>query len=274
MEALSNQVDAPEFEVVVVLNRCSDDSRTIAESFAHDLRLVMLEANDLASASYTRNRGAEAAASSVLLFCDADDRVETRWVAEMERALRRGDADFVGGRIVVDRKDLPDWLYELHYRAFDGRCTQTARGLPYAMSASLGCRRAAFDAVGGFDEAFPGAGSEEVDLAARLLRAGFRIGEAPSARLNYRPRTTTRDILRQVRSYARGWVVLAAKEGLLKPPPANRLAVCGRTTKRIAHLIIRQRELRPRVVLFHTVRIFSRLEAERQQAIAAASKLE
>lgn len=264
LEALMNQVDAPEFEVVVVLNRCSDDSRRVAESRKVQLRLTLVEANERPSAAYARNVGASNSSAPILLFCDADDRVGSRWVAEMVHALEPGGPDFVGGQLVVDRRGLPDWIYAEAYQGLDGSCISWAL-LPYAVSASLGCRRDAFESVDGFDERFYGAGYEEVDFAARLLRRGFRIGEAPEALLSYRPRTTMRALLKQTRGSARNKVVLAAKEGRLGPPPTRR-KVFALMARSAGHWVVRERKRRPHVVGFRMLIDLQHLDEERKFA--------
>lgn len=269
LSALASQREAPPFEVMLIMNRCVDDSRAVAAPWAPKLDLIVLDANDKASAAYARNVGARMALGQYLLFCDADDEVSPSWVAGMVRPLATGYADLVGGRILVDRSELPGWIYNLQYRAKDGRCVQTrSNGLPYVMSASLGCRRTAFEAVGGFDEAFEGAAAEEVDLASRMLRAGFRIGAAADADVSYRPRTTIRSAAAQVRGYERGAVVLAAKEGLLLNAPPNRRVMLYRLLKQTVHLIVRRREHRPLVVLVRTIGTATRLNAQRIRADA------
>lgn len=52
------------------------------------------------------------------------------------------------------------------------------RRVPWVLGAALGIRRAAFDAVGGFDESFV-MYFEEVDLCRRLQQAGWEIHFAP-----------------------------------------------------------------------------------------------
>lgn len=133
------------------------------------------------------------------------------------------------------------------------------------MSASLACRREAFEAVGGFDEAFGGAGFEEVDFAARLLRDGFRIGQAPGALVTYRPRTSFGSVLRQVRSYASGRVTLEASEGRLGRG-LSRPAIAERVFKSSISNLIRRRILDPRVLIGKAVERFTTLDAHRRWA--------
>lgn len=264
LSALASQIEAPEFEVVVVLNRCSDDSRAVAQSFAPRLPLVLVEADDKASAPHARNVGAATSSAPILLFCDADDRVSPRWIAEMVKALEPGGPDFVGGRIIVDRQGLAPWLYRVMYQWLDGSCI-FGFDLPFAVSASFGCRREAFEKVGGMDERFSPAGCDDVDLSARLLRAGCRIGEAPNAPVSYRPRTTVREALKQSRRNALGGATLAAKEGELRPAPTRR-AMLRQTAGGIKHYVGRTRTWDPRELAYHMVREVYGLREQRRLA--------
>jgi GT2 family glycosyltransferase len=57
---------------------------------------------------------------------------------------------------------------------------ETARPVPWVLGAALAIRRAAFDAVGGFDAEFP-MYFEEVDLCYRLRAAGWEVRFTPEA---------------------------------------------------------------------------------------------
>jgi FkbM family methyltransferase len=203
LAALAAQVGAGDFEVVVALNRCTDRTRDVVSDFERVLDLRVVDANERASAAYARNRAASSAGGDLLLFCDIDDEVGPRWVAEMAAAL--GGADLVGGRVALDQRGCPSWIRDhLHvHLATDALHLHDGR-IPYPVGASLGCRREPFLAVGGFDETFPGAGGEEPDLAIRTVQASYRLGYAPDATLLYRPLTSFRAVLAQRRSYARG----------------------------------------------------------------------
>lgn len=274
LDALSRQEGAPPFDVIVVLNRCGDRSRAVAVAYASKLSIRLIEANDRASAAYARNAGARTSSASILLFCDADDRVGSAWVAEMQGALVGTTCDFVGGRIVVDRTSIPEWLYRHRYKYFDGVClVPLGQGLAFPMGASFGCKRHAFDAVGGFDESLPGAGSEESEMAARLLRSGYRVGEAPNARFSYRPRTTMRGCLQQAHGYARGAAAVEAKEGGLAP--ISRLGVASQVVKSLGFQILRNHQWRPRVLILRAwVRYHYAEEERRLAATSGAARTE
>jgi GT2 family glycosyltransferase len=66
-----------------------------------------------------------------------------------------------------------------------------ARTVPYVMGAALLIRRAAFDAVGGFDESFF-MYAEEIDLCWRMRRAGWETHFAPVTDVVHEGRASTR----------------------------------------------------------------------------------
>ena len=116
-----------------------------------------------------RNLGWRHARTPWVSFVDDDVLPGTDWYAALLEDLRRADPDVVGsqGRL---RVPLPE----------DRRPTDWERstaGLEGALwiTADLSYRRGTLAAVGGFDERFPRAYREDVDLGLRATEAGGRI---------------------------------------------------------------------------------------------------
>lgn len=243
LEALRPQV-GEEVEVIVVLNRCRDGSEAVARRAAERMPLRIVPADERPGVGHARNVGARAASGEVLLFCDSDDRVGPTWVAAMSRALADSEADFVGARCVVDRSGLSTWAYDLFYSRLDGASLVLHPPATwYPLGATLGVRASAFAHVAGFDEALL-AGFDEVDLARRLFRSGFRLGVAAEADITYRPRTTIRGLYRQRRSYAQGRYQLLAGEGRAVRPAGPHRRAAGIATL-VAWHAVRSGERRP-----------------------------
>ena len=77
---------------------------------------------------------------------------------------------------------------------------------PVAGGATLGFHRAVFEAVGGFDPAFPT--NEDTDFCIRAYLKGYALRLVPDAVYNYRFRDTPEAIYRQAYAYARSEALL------------------------------------------------------------------
>lgn len=193
LEALAHQSGEIAFEVIVADNGSTDATAECCEAWAGRLDLQVIDASARRGPGYARNRAAEHATAPVLLFCDADDVVDSNWVGALQASLKRldvaagrirygrlNDADLAALRRVSDWERLPKW------RGF----------LTYGITANLGVTREAFASVSGFDESF-GAAGDDLDLCWRLQLAGYELGFAPDAVVDYRLREDDRTAARQ-----------------------------------------------------------------------------
>jgi GT2 family glycosyltransferase len=185
LTALASQSYDGEWEVVVADNGSRDETRQRVAAAGGGLPEVrVVDAGARPGINRARNAGARAARGSVLLFCDADDRVEPAWVAAMVRAL--DDAEGAGGRLRRERPDAAFTSGLLHWPGF----------LPFASGANCGVRAEVFHAIGAFDERFAG-GGDDVDFFWRLQLGGHRLVFAPDAVVDYRERPTARGLAAQ-----------------------------------------------------------------------------
>jgi len=149
-------------EVIVVLNRCTDSTESIARNAG--AKLVRDDSKCLAR---IRNAGARAATGDILVTVDADSRMSPNMLAKIDAAL--GSGRFIGGGVPVipERRSVGILLSEfLLWLGLLG--TGLAAGLFW-------CRRSDFDAVGGFNEKL--LVGEDLDLAKRLRAHGRRQGK-------------------------------------------------------------------------------------------------
>lgn len=82
------------YEVIVVDNNSTDDTRKVAASFG----VMVLEEKDFQSSYAARNRGIRAARGEFVAFTDSDCVVDPRWLAEIdaEAAGKPGVGCFAG----------------------------------------------------------------------------------------------------------------------------------------------------------------------------------
>ncbi len=164
-------------------------------------------------ASIARNQGAAAAGGGLVLFTDDDCEVTADWVDSWRRFF---DAHPTVG-VAFGKVDVPEYDPSSgHIPNFDpGRQDRVwgpevfSRGTGFiGMSANMAVRHDAFRAVGGFDEILgPGArlrSGEDVDLALRIVEAGYPLGHATQPTVTHYGFRSTLDASRLWREYGAG----------------------------------------------------------------------
>lgn len=181
------------FEVVVVDDGSGDHTpEVLADAAATDeIHLVPLLQAKNAGPAAARNRGVTAARGRLILFLD-DDVVATPDLVSRHIALHETAQDVSLG--VLGRVDWhPDLSVTRFMRWIDASGLQFAYDTwlregrvdpPYAAfyTANLSMHRELVQRVGGFDERFPYAAFEDIELAYRLAGAGFHLDYRPGAR--------------------------------------------------------------------------------------------
>jgi len=114
IEYLSRQQGTERFqwEVLIVDNNSSDDTRGVVEKLAENSPIEVRYAFEPQQGlNYARNRGIEESDSRYFCYVDDDILVAPTWLASLYRALDSNDADAVGGRIHLDPDiQLPPWV--------------------------------------------------------------------------------------------------------------------------------------------------------------------
>jgi cellulose synthase/poly-beta-1,6-N-acetylglucosamine synthase-like glycosyltransferase len=123
------------------------------------------------SIPHQRNVGVRAAAGEIIAFTDAGCTPASNWLSRLVGPLRSGEQ--VTSGITLSAEDGAG-LYDQEPTAAGARVY-----LPECPTINLAFSRAAFDAVGGFDEGF--AYGSDVDFSWRLNDAGYRILSVPDA---------------------------------------------------------------------------------------------
>jgi glycosyltransferase involved in cell wall biosynthesis len=190
IESFDAQADAPDFEVVVIDDGSTDDTAaTLAalQSGRPWLRWSSQPTNRGPAAA--RNRGVSEARANLLLFVD-DDVVASHDLLHTHLRLHDAADDeqlAVLGRVdwhpSVDVTPFMRWLDRSGLQfAYDTWLREGPVPPPaafYTANLSL-CKRVVVDA-GGFDERFPYAAYEDLELATRLTRRGLHMDYRPAA---------------------------------------------------------------------------------------------
>lgn len=202
-------------EVIVVDDASRDDSARIAEEF----RVRVIRRADVGGPAAARNDGARVASGDVLFFVDADvgihpdavDRVRTVLTNELDVAAVFGSYD--------DEPSEKNFFsqYKNLFHHFIHQTSSTEASTFWAGCGAI--RRAAFEAVGGFDALrYPQPSIEDIELGQRLRRAGYRIRLDPQLQGKHFKRWTLCSLWR-ADFYRRAlpWSELILERGWLQP---------------------------------------------------------
>jgi glycosyltransferase involved in cell wall biosynthesis/GT2 family glycosyltransferase len=172
--------------VIVVDQSSGTETATIFKELADGLNGFEYVASGRTGLSVARNQGADSAGGGLVLFTDDDCVVTADWVDDWRRFFEAHPT--VG--IAFGKVDVPEFdPMAGHIPSFDPGHDEVwgpevfSRGAGFVgMGANMAVRHDVLDAVGGFDEVL-GAGArliagEDVDMALRVLEAGYRLGHA------------------------------------------------------------------------------------------------
>jgi GT2 family glycosyltransferase len=178
-EALTALADAspPPAEIVVVDNGSSDGTREMLSERFPAVRVLRREDN--LGVARSRNLGIAAAASDRVVCID-DDAVPAApdFLAPIARLFStESEVVLVAGR-VVDAELGVTLAHEFPRRDLSEVTVARDQDVAYFVGCAFAVRRAPFLAAGGFYEALH-YGLEELDLAYRLLDAGWRLRYSP-----------------------------------------------------------------------------------------------
>ena len=202
------------FEVVVVDNNSSDNTRNVVEAMASrapagHLRYVFEPRQGV---SYARNTGVASATAPIIAFLDDDVEAGSDWVCSMKQAFdEHPEADCIGGRVVPRWvTPRPSWLTAPHWGpiAVQDRPNPAYLNAKQASACLLGAnfafRREVFNLIGGFSPAYLRNQDREFEL--RLWRAGRQGLYLPGMEV-----TVEVPADRLERSYHRRWQATTGK---------------------------------------------------------------
>ncbi len=179
-----NFLDTIDYELLVVDNNSSDDTRSVVDEFMHflTLRYVFEEKQGL---SIARNRGIAESKAEIVSFLDDDVIVDRNWLKRLWICFTETNADVVGGRTyLIFEKEPPVWLgraFRLPLSLVDfGNERQFIPDGEGLFGLNLSFRKLAIKSAGGFDIKLGRCGSqlfsgEETVLIRRIASFKGRI---------------------------------------------------------------------------------------------------
>jgi GT2 family glycosyltransferase len=193
------------FEVIVVDDGSTDATAAIVRQYG-----VAPTTTAHRGLSHARNVGIETATGEIVAFIDDDARPDPHWLTYLAATFLRTDHVGVGGPNIAPAGDgvIAECVANspggpMHVLLSD----QEAEHIP---GCNMAFRKAALQAIGGFDPQFRTAG-DDVDVCWRLRQAGGTLGFSAAAMVWHHRRNSVRAYWRQQQGYAKAEVLLERK---------------------------------------------------------------
>ncbi|NJN55612.1 MAG: glycosyltransferase [Anaerolineae bacterium] len=192
------------WELIVVNDGGQESFTAVTEQLKNRLPLHLLTVAHNGPAA-ARNAGAQRAQGEYLAFTDDDCQVTPDWLQAFAAGFADGRWQALGGQTVspfLQNRAERAWQ---HLTDFLNLFMQDdAANALLLISNNVAYRRATFAKLGGFNETFPLAAAEDMELSYRLLAAGYRQSIWPEAKVWHYHHLSAWGHVRQQFRYGRG----------------------------------------------------------------------
>lgn len=193
----------PEYEVVIVLDRCTDGSKDLISSF-ENARLSFIEINEISSSFHPKKFGISEAIQRAngewILLTDADCRPTKNWIAEMAKGMNPSIDVVIGLSPYLKNSGALNKLiqYETFQTAFQF-VSAAAQGKPYmALGRNFAYRKSRFNENNGFGQhANLTGGDDDLLIQALLKKANYKLILSEKSRVDSIPKTKWSAYFRQ-----------------------------------------------------------------------------
>jgi glycosyltransferase involved in cell wall biosynthesis len=207
LDGLQN-LNYPDFEVIVVNDGSTDDTARIAREY--DCRVISTQNRGLSSA---RNTGWRAATGEIVAYIDDDAYPDPDWLHYLAVTFLNpsyaNDAA-VGGPNISPSTDGSIAECVAHAPGGPTHVLLSDRVAEHIPGCNMSFRKSCLRAIGGFDSMFRVAG-DDVDVCWRLQRYGWTLGFSPAAVVWHHRRNSVRAYLRQQKGYGKAEALLEKK---------------------------------------------------------------
>jgi O-antigen biosynthesis protein len=248
LQTLALRLNQVPFEIVVIDNGSTDDTRQLLERVS-GLKVVRNEAN----LGYPRavNQAARLAAGKFLLLLNNDTQVLGRGIDVAAAYLEANpDVGAVGGKVILLDGALQEagctiwrngWTCQYgRHQAPDGPAYDFQREVDYCSGAFLMTPRELFASFGGLDEAFSPGYFEDLDYCLRLWQAGRRVVYLPDAAILHYENGTSSTLSNFMELVQRNHALFTSKwaEWLSNRPTATWPSVLARTANNFRFTVL------------------------------------
>ncbi len=182
-----------DYELIVVDDCSTDNSAKVARELAD--KVIVNKKNS--GPAVSRNKGIKAAKSDIIVFIDSDCMATKNWLSVLFKTLNDSTIDAVIGDTKIPKSTfIGDSISAL---GFPGGANAGFANMfivdknnftNHITTCNFAARKKAFDKGGYFDETFPYAGGEDIELAYRWEKNNVIIKFDPKALIYHEPRTS------------------------------------------------------------------------------------
>lgn len=199
------------FEVLVIEDGSVDKADGVVAAFADQLRVHYFYKEN-SGQGFTRNYGFERATGDYFVIFDSDALVPPHYFSTVNGHLQNGWLDAYGGPDAA-HPDFTPVQKAISYAMTSPFTTGGIRGRRknlggtyHPRSFNMGLSRDVWEKTGGYTLSRMG---EDIELAIRILKNGFRTGLIPDAFIYHKRRTHFGPFFRQLRFFGRARINIA-----------------------------------------------------------------
>jgi glycosyltransferase involved in cell wall biosynthesis len=205
VQSIIKQETSEEFELIIADNNSTDNTRSVARSYAEEYDWIDLSIEDSIQSSYAaRNTGIEQATGSILVFIDADIIVDENWLNTVASEIR--DRDYVTYDMSVFIPDGKNTLAARYDRHTGFPIEEYAKKRNFGAGGCIAVRRSVFEDVGRFDHRLISGGDAE--FGHRVAASGREIYFTPETQVYHPARTSLRSQIKKEIRVGRGFCQL------------------------------------------------------------------
>lgn len=200
LSSLCDQTD-DDFEVLVVDNNSTDNTRAVVREFAaREPRIQLLVEAEVQSSYAARNRGIRHATGELLAFVDADVTVEPDWL-ETVVARMGTNVSYLACAVEIYSPGSETFAGKYN-RLTDLRVDYFVSRLDFAPTCCLVVRASLMDELGVFDDRLTSSG--DLEFGNRVVAAGYPLTYASDIVARHPARTSVRSLVKKAIRIGRG----------------------------------------------------------------------
>ena len=176
LKSLTKQDYSGKYEIILV----DDGSTDKTSSKAKTIKGVTVLKQKNAGPAKARNTGVRASKGDIIMFTDSDCIADRSFITEMAAPLRNKKIAGVQGKYKTRQQGMiPEFIQAEIEERYE--MLGKTKYIDFIGTYAAAYKRKEYLSVGGFDESFPTASGEDVDLSFRIADAGHKMVFAPKA---------------------------------------------------------------------------------------------